>query len=76
MAPSKEERSQSGNSFHNVGRAGSFTKPMLAILADLNGTLMEDMATAQKGSPDRNLHRRAFGRRYPDDGLDAFGATG
>jgi hypothetical protein len=48
MAQSKEERNRSGGNSMVWGMPGAFTNPMLAILADLNGTLLEGVATAQK----------------------------
>jgi cation transport regulator ChaB len=47
MAQSKEERSQIANSF-GWGMAPAFTNPMMTILADLNGTVLEGVATAHK----------------------------
>jgi len=48
MAQSKEERNHSGNSLTTWGVPGAFTNPMLAMLADLSGTLLEVVATAHK----------------------------
>jgi Phasin protein len=48
MAQSKEERNRSGGNSIAWRMPGAFTNPMLTILADLNGTLLEGVATAQK----------------------------
>ena len=48
MAQSKEERGHLGNSFMGVGLTPTFTNPMLTILADMNATFLEGLATAQK----------------------------
>jgi hypothetical protein len=48
MAQSKEERGHLGNSFMGVGLTPTFANPMLTILADMNATFLEGLATAQK----------------------------
>jgi hypothetical protein len=47
MAQSKEEHRDIGNSFL-WGMGPAFMNPMVSILADMNGTFMEGLATAQK----------------------------
>jgi phasin protein len=56
MPQSKEERNQPLNSF-GWGMQPMMHTPMLAIFAEMNGTLLESMATAQKDWADF-LHRR------------------
>jgi hypothetical protein len=48
MAQSKEERGHRGNSFMGSDLTPAFTNPMLTILADMNATFLEGLATAQK----------------------------
>jgi hypothetical protein len=50
MAQSKEERNHSGNSLTTWGVPGAFTNPMLAMLTDLSGTLLEGVAVIRSGS--------------------------
>ena len=56
MPQSKEERNQQLNSF-GWGVQPMMHTPMLAIFAEMNGTLLESVATAQKDWADF-MHRR------------------
>lgn len=60
MAHTKDERTQIDNSFA-FGMTTPFTNPMLTIFADLSGTVLEGVATAQKDWAD------FFQRRIRED---------